>query len=219
HMLKGSAADPLQRLCFKFSFDIDNRPYGGYSEDEAKRFIYFLSSIRFFNSKNLSRIRPQIEAIQSELLRRNLGYYSNIQHLFSLLFIAVIREYAAASEQKFNVTATQPNKASRINIIDNFFDLNYYYKATPQDLCQLIQISKSQLNRILKAKYNMTFKQKHMEAQIEHIKDMLVNTDLPIGSISERIGYTAECSFTTFFKHATGLSPKQYRKQFKNAAT
>ncbi|OPY58984.1 MAG: DNA-binding transcriptional regulator AraC [Pelotomaculum sp. PtaU1.Bin065] len=56
-----------------------------------------------------------------------------------------------------------------------------------------------------------------METQIERIKEMLVHTSLPIGAISEKIGYAAECGFATFFKRATGMSPTEYRKRHRTA--
>jgi len=77
----------------------------------------------------------------------------------------------------------------------------------------LIHLSSSQLNRFLKKKYNMTFKQKHIERQIESAKDMLVNSDLPIREIAEKMGYASEGNFTAFFKRVLGVSPKVFRKQ------
>jgi AraC-type DNA-binding domain-containing proteins len=211
HMQKDSPADPIHKYSFKFEFDIGNNN-DGYSEVEVKNLLYVLSNIQFFYSKNLDKIKGIITEIQKELISSDMGYYTKVQHLFSILFTEIIREIAAEHKQFFK-TPQRVHKQDRINIIDNFFDLNYYHKPTIEDLCSLVHLSKSQLNRILKEKYNMTFKQKHIEAQIEHIKDMLTNTELPIGVIAEKTGYTCESNFTAFFKHSTGMSPKAYRKR------
>ncbi|OGO81655.1 MAG: hypothetical protein A2Y21_09775 [Clostridiales bacterium GWC2_40_7] len=217
HMQKGVASDPIHRYSCKFEFDIENNMNNSCSEEEIKNFVYVLSTIQFFYSRNLNRIRHIISEIQSELMSGAMGYYSKVQHLFSLLFISIIREIATDYKHNLKISPRTYQK-DRLNIIDNFFDLNYSHKVTLEDLCKLVHISKSQLNRIIKEKYKMTFKQKHMEAQVEHIKDMLVNSDMSIGTISEKTGYTSESNFTAFFKHSTGVSPKVYRKQDRESS-
>ena len=77
----------------------------------------------------------------------------------------------------------------------------------------MIHLSSSQLNRFLKKKYHMTFKQKHIERQIEYSKDLLANTSLPIRVIAEKMGYASEGNFTAFFKRVLGISPKVFRNQ------
>lgn len=212
HMQKGSAANPIRRYSCKFEYEISNRIFNNYSEEEIRDFVYILSNTRFYYSKNLNNIINIISEIQLELHQRKMGYYTKTQHLFSSLFISIIREIAVETEYNYKSNSSKVFQENRISIIDNFFDMNFNHKATANDLCQLIHISKSQLNRIMKEKYNMTFKQKHIETQIEHIKYMLFNTDLPIGVIAEKTGYSSEGNFTAFVKHILGVSPKNFRK-------
>jgi AraC-like DNA-binding protein len=206
------AENPLQKINFKFDYNTDHSIGGDYSAEEAKSFISSLSNIHFFYCKNSGKMIPVIYEIQKELTAQAPGYLMKVQLLFSLLFVEVTRDIASQSRHAPTSREPMAFRENRINIIDNFFDMNYSYKATTQDLCKLVRISKSQLNRILREKYSMTFKQKHMEAQIEHIKDMLINTNLPIGAIAEKTGYASDSNFTAFFKHATGTTPKEYRK-------
>lgn len=215
HMQKGCISNPIERYSFKFEFDIcDSKEYN-YPQEEIKSFIYLLSNIRFFYSKNFNHIKYLVYEIQSELQHKSIGYYIRTQHLFSLLFIGIIREIAIESKQQFEVSPIKINKENRMGVIEDFFELNYNYKATSQELCQLIHISKSQLNRILKEKYHMSFKQKHMEIQTEHIKYLLLNTDLSIKTITEKFAYSSESNFSAFFKRYVGISPKYFREQGK----
>lgn len=213
HMQKGSAKDPLHRYSCKFDYNIKNNAGNFYSEEEIKSFVYLLSNIQFYHCGNASgQIGDIIYEIQSELVNENMGYYTKVQYLFSLLMINIIREMTANCRYEMKAAPRILIK-DRIHVIDNFFDFNYSRKVTIQDLCKLVHLSKSQLNRILKEKYSMSFKQKHMEVQIEHAKNMLLHSDLSISAISEKIGYTSESNFTAFFKHETGMSPKEYRKR------
>ena len=215
HMQKRLLSTPLHRYSCKFEFEMCNSTGNDYSEEEIKNFVYILSNTRFFYSKNLKCIKHIIYEIQSELKQKAVGYYTKVQHLFSLLFIGMMREIAMEAKHEFKMQPLKIYRENRISIIENFFELNYNYKATSQELCELLHISSSQLNRILKEKYNMTFKQKHMETQIEYVKDMLINTNIPIREITEKTGYTSEGNFTAFFKRVLGVSPKVFRKQSK----
>jgi len=214
HLQKGSVQDPIHRYSCKFEFDINSNTINENEEEEVKNFVYILSNTKFFYSKNLDQIRNIIYEIQSELSQQAMGYYTKTKYLFSVLFISIIREMGMTNKLISKTALPKIRTENRLTIIDNFFDFHYNYKATSKDLCQLLHISKSQLNRILKDKYNMSFKQKHMEAQIEHIKDMLINTDLPIKDIAEKIGYTSESNFNAFFRHIVGISPSKYREQY-----
>ena len=203
---------PAAFTLLEMEYTISSRTYNDFSEEEIRNFVYILSNAKFFYSRDFKRIKCIISEIQTELQKKEMGYYTKIQYLFSSLFISIMREMAAESDYNYKTVSPGVFRENRISIIDNFFDLNYKRKATAQELCQLIHISKSQLNRIIKDKYNMTFKQKHMETQIEHIKYMLINTDLPIGVIAEKTGYTSEGNFTAFVKHVLGVSPGTFRK-------
>jgi transcriptional regulator GlxA family with amidase domain len=51
--------------------------------------------------------------------------------------------------------------------------------------------------------------------KIERTKELLEITNSDFESITEKVGYRDASSFRRLFKRATGLSPAQYRKQFK----
>lgn len=218
HMQEGSISDPVVRNSFKFEFDIGNKALIEYSQAEIRKFVYILSNIQFYFSRNLASIKNILNEIQTELENKHFGYYTKVQQLFSILFISIMRDIAGQSDFSPNTELREILPESRISIIDRFFETNHNYKATALDLCRLVHISKSQLNRIMKDKYNMTYKQKHMETQIEHIKYLLVNTDLSIREISDKFGYTSEGNFTAFVKRLTGRSPKAFRKHGREAA-
>lgn len=218
HMQEGSISDPVARNSFKFEFDIGNKASIEYSQYEIRKFVYILSNIQFYFSRNLASIKNILNEIQTELENKNFGYYTKVQQLFSILFISIIRDIAGQADFSSGTELREILPESRIIIIDRFFETNHNYKATALDLCRLVHVSKSQLNRIMKDKYNMTYKQKHMETQIEHMKYFLINTDLSIGEIADKFGYASEGNFTAFVKRLAGKSPKAFRKHGRETA-
>ncbi len=53
--------------------------------------------------------------------------------------------------------------------------------------------------------------------RIEQAENLLVNTNMKMGKISELVGYRDSNYFSLAFKKQTGLSPKQYREQHRTA--
>ncbi|MGN1261658.1 MAG: helix-turn-helix domain-containing protein, partial [Candidatus Enteromonas sp.] len=48
----------------------------------------------------------------------------------------------------------------------------------------------------------------------EEAKRLLRYGDKPISQIAEYLGYSSQSHFSTAFRDATGLSPKEYRASF-----
>jgi|GEM_PF-593834 len=53
--------------------------------------------------------------------------------------------------------------------------------------------------------------------KLRHAENLLVNTDLPVSDVAEAIGITTFSYFSRLFKNANGMSPRNYRKQFKDS--
>lgn len=75
----------------------------------------------------------------------------------------------------------------------------------------MLSVSHSQLNRVLKKLYSMSFKQKQLETRMEIAKDMLTNSDIPVSSIAEKVGYSEVSNFSSAFKSKSGVSPAKFR--------
>jgi AraC family transcriptional regulator len=51
--------------------------------------------------------------------------------------------------------------------------------------------------------------------RIEDARRRLTMTDEPLAMIALACGFSGQAHFSTFFKRATGLTPKQYRETFR----
>lgn len=56
-----------------------------------------------------------------------------------------------------------------------------------------------------------------MYRKIGESQNLLMNTELPIGTISDRMGFLDNCHFSTTFKKYIGLTPTQYRQHFQKS--
>ena len=57
-----------------------------------------------------------------------------------------------------------------------------------------------------------------IEYRISQAKNMLKTTSLSISEIAEKVGYSDSLAFSKVFKNHIGISPKTFRRQYKNTA-
>ncbi|MBP1995154.1 helix-turn-helix domain-containing protein [Paenibacillus eucommiae] len=75
-----------------------------------------------------------------------------------------------------------------------------------------LQLSPSYFSRIFKEYTGQSFSEYVTALRIEHGKKLLVDSDMRIMDIGERIGYHKTNYFSKVFKESTGLTPGEYRK-------
>jgi len=85
-------------------------------------------------------------------------------------------------------------------------------KFTIEKLCQYISRSESQTIKIFKAAYGITPYAYFLDKKIKLAKDMLVNTNLSVKQIAERLSFADEYYFSNVFKQKSGVPPTKYRK-------
>lgn len=91
-----------------------------------------------------------------------------------------------------------------------YIDDHYEEYLTVSEIARHIGVSLSYLSRIFKASTGNTIINYINEKKIEKAKDYLLNTDMKIYEIAEKLGFENTTYFSYFFKKYTGMSPKDY---------
>jgi two-component system response regulator YesN len=79
-------------------------------------------------------------------------------------------------------------------------------------LGEQFNMNTSSLSTLFKEEFGEKFVVYLCQVRMEHAKDMLCNTDLPIQDISGKVGYLYPMSFIRTFKKTVGVTPGDYRK-------
>lgn len=82
------------------------------------------------------------------------------------------------------------------------------------DLCNYINLSRSQLSRICQTLYKKSPGEMIKSIKIDFAKVLLRNTTHPISEISYRVGYANSNNFSTAFKSIEKKSPQAFRKEY-----
>ncbi len=72
------------------------------------------------------------------------------------------------------------------------------------------------VSRILKERKGLTLRQYIINYRIKASRRMLEVTSKTVSEIAEQTGFTDASYFTKIFKNAVGMTPKEYRNQFKD---
>lgn len=79
-------------------------------------------------------------------------------------------------------------------------------------LSEQFNMNSSSLSTIFKEDFGEKFVVYLCQIRMEHAKELLRTTPLPIQEISERVGYLHQMSFIRAFKKMIGTTPGDYRK-------
>ncbi|UUZ96246.1 helix-turn-helix transcriptional regulator [Paenibacillus sp. P25] len=82
-----------------------------------------------------------------------------------------------------------------LNLISDQFNINAKYS-----------------DHLFKEEYGMKFVDFLMNLRMDQAKKLLLESDLSIQEISEKVGYTHSISFGRTFKKVVGVTPGDYRK-------
>ena len=133
----------------------------------------------------------------------------------SLLTLLVAR-LVRAVEDEIGAEAVQKREDMRMLRIDQFMNDRFSLSAGEEVLARELNLSRRQLDRVIQKQYGMSFRQKRSQVRLTVARDLLRSTDEPISCIAEELGYSSPSNFAVFFKSMEGMSPGEYRRQFKN---
>ena len=90
------------------------------------------------------------------------------------------------------------------------------HAATNVDLKALagrLGYSYSRFRTVFKDQTGMSPRQYQIEIRVNRARDLLTQSDEPIGEIADRLGFYSIYYFSRFFKQKTGMTPSAYRNQ------
>lgn len=112
-----------------------------------------------------------------------------------------------------------PNSDSdllRLSHLDYIINTEFMRKITAAEMAQRLHISPRQLARIVTKRYNATLHQVITKKRIGTAAYMLQNGTIPAEKIAEMVGYSSKTGFWREFQKMYGMTPIEYRNNFKN---
>jgi AraC-like DNA-binding protein len=82
------------------------------------------------------------------------------------------------------------------------------------ELCRRLDVSREHFIRLFSGYMGMPPMRYYARLKTEAASAMLLSTNLHVGEIADRLGFESQFSFSRAFRHATGISPTDYRERF-----
>lgn len=125
-----------------------------------------------------------------------------------------IRRVETIIESLSEIRSNNPEKINVINEVIELIDQNIYdCNLSVESLAHQVHLSVNYLRSIFKESMGQSLSNYIIEQKLNLIYKLLIETDMSIQSISDKVGFTTRNYFFTFFKKHTGYTPNQYRKE------
>lgn len=109
-------------------------------------------------------------------------------------------------------------EGSVLQRVIHFLERNYDKPVTLQDAADVASLSPKYLSRLFKEQAHKSFTQFRITLKMEKAKEMLKNSSLNIGEISDKLGYENAEAFEKMFKKIERCTPTDFRTQPVNPA-
>lgn len=100
---------------------------------------------------------------------------------------------------------------SPVVLAQNFVAAHFAEPITVDDIARAAAVSSSYLTRLFRQQMETSPHDYLMRYRITRAKQLLMETDLPIGSIARQVGFTSESNFSYRFARICDMTPRAYR--------
>ena len=117
--------------------------------------------------------------------------------------------------EQFEIVIGSIGNSTRDSVLDdilNYINHNYANNITLENIAPLFGYNSSYLGKIFSKRMGENFNSYVDHIRIEKSKELLLNEDLKVYSVAERVGYRNVDYFHIKFKKYVGQSPAEYRK-------
>lgn len=162
-------------------------------------FAYGLSGKCFFDGNGL---KPTFEKIVS-VIRSDMPD-GDVQAILQGIFIEII--------SRLSVAMRETKHSDEALKLKNFIDSNPERIVSSNELSKIIFRSQDYCQKLFSREFNTTPYAYQLERKMQTAKSLLADTNLSVGEIAEKLGYSDIHYFSNLFYKKCGCRPSIYRK-------
>ena len=151
---------------------------------------------------------------QNEAGRRRAPRWMKLLLVLSLLANAAVIGIAGV-RYSIETPEDRDRQFRSLAPVVHFLEGNYAETVSMEAMAELACLSATHFNRQFLATFGRSPTQFIHSLRVENGRQLLAQTDRGIGVIALELGYHDQSHFTRKFKAITGLTPRVYRKRFR----
>ena len=99
--------------------------------------------------------------------------------------------------------------------VRQYLDEHHSEQITLRAAAERLHISEYYLAHVFKQEFGIPPMQYVMKRRIGEAQELLMNTELPVAEVADRLGYSSVCHFNAMFKKNVGMPPGKFRQSFR----
>ncbi|MBQ8803686.1 MAG: helix-turn-helix transcriptional regulator [Tyzzerella sp.] len=164
----------------------------------------FINSHLFIANAN-DCLNP-LKKILNEFSMQKIYYRENSSALLKNLLVELHR---------YSISGT-PNSATTVSQIMDYIKNHYDKPLNNEMLSAMSGYHEYHLNRLFMKHAGTSVHKYILNIRINEAKKLLLTTEQSLAFIAEKVGFNSNTHFSSYFKQVIGISPLEFRKQFKN---
>ena len=154
-----------------------------------------------------------LDKIKEENKEKKFGYHVRCKIMIMECIVKTIQ--IVASKGKLAKPKLQDySDKMRASSIKNYIDINITNNVCLEDICRHVFLSKKQVNRLFKEKFDQTISQYILDSKFELAKKLLVTVNESLDNIAIMAGFTGYQHMYRTFERKLGISPNEYRENY-----
>lgn len=170
-----------------------------------KKPLWYMSGLKLLLQKLNQYIMLKDRVLLKELIDNSRSYksYDEVINGYNHCLVEIADKNDALNEQNYSLI---------INEVIQFIKDHYFEKLTLEIIGEVFELNGVYLGQLFKNEVEMTFLKYLTHYRMDISKELLMNTRMSIGEISEKVGYTTSQYFSQIFTKNVGVTPQDYRK-------
>lgn len=170
--------------------------------------VRLINSLLMLNQQlGLHRIK-EIQAQQPISIYQRVTEFHNLTYIKQMISNELILPMLAENEEN-----TDTIFKSLSNEIKNIIKQNYDLDITLESIADDLHYNPNYLSNVFKKEVGISFTDYLNNYRLKMSKKLLIETDMPIKDIAEKLRYTNSQNFIRFFKKNEGMTPGAYRQE------
>lgn len=166
--------------------------------------IYIGNILRSNDCEKIKRLLNDSELISTMEYDFSEDKCKEVTWLIESYIRLLIKEYPVSNESGYE---------QLIENLKNMIDLNLEYDISLTLIAKSFGYNEKYLGRLFKSRTGISFKRYVNEKRISRAKSFLLNSNMTVIAVSEKVGFNNVTYFNHVFKEICGVSPIAYREK------
>lgn len=181
----------------------------------------YLDKFSFFSGKPEQQVlllkeveSSKITSIFERILKEGELVKPADDDLVKVLLLQLFIEVARTINNASNLTAANPYNHTILRNFQHLIEENYTKLRLPKQYAALLYITPNHLNALCNDFLGASAGKLIRDRIILEAKRLLINLDLRVAEIAEKLNFEDQSYFVKFFKKYEGITPDKFRKQY-----